>query len=448
MDYRSGFSSAGYVVEDPLLDPNMAFEGQGPGGDSRDFVVQGQSPSYYCVRDRNIVGREQPVDLDPFGPSYHVDSGASAGLCNNPPVVRAQPTASMASNPCRTDTEKLPYRKQKEPDKYDGEKVEWQDFIVHFETVATWNGWTHLEKGLQLASCLHGKAQKVLSELKPSQKSNYITLTSVLAKRFNPPHQENAFCAVLRQRRRLPEESLMDFGCEVSHLAQKAYPEFPYEALDQVSREQFVRGLSDVDMKRHVDLRNPSSLEEAISFATRFESFDHREGHGPTTGRGETRPSRGRSAHVQAEEQPASKKEKCTNEELASLRKQIEVLIARESKAEKASKTIAELDQRVSRLMEQVESLTKIGLANTQSYQPNWMNRPDWSRNQNDGNSIQKGNCFGCGQPGHYRNTCPKIKKTQIKSESEQQETSQSDARTVTRKGLLLVPGTIEGVKV
>ena len=322
LGYRRGFSHAGYVVEDPLSDPNMAFEGQGPGGHSRDFVVQGQSPSYYCVRDRNTVGREQHVDLDPFGPGYHVDSGASAGLCNSPPVVRAQPTASMASNPCRTDTEKLPHRKQKEPDKDDGEKVEWQDFIVHFETVATWNGWTDLEKGLQLATCLRGKAQKVLSELKPSQKSNYITLTSVLAKRFNPPHRENALRAVLRQRRRLPKESLMDFGCEVSRLAQKAYPEFPYEALDQVSREQFVRGLSDVDMKRHVDLQNPSSLEEAISLATQFESFDLGEGHGPIAGRDETRPSRGRSAHVQAEEQLVNKKDKSTNEELASLRKQ------------------------------------------------------------------------------------------------------------------------------
>ena len=240
----------------------------------------------------------------------------------------------------------------------------------------------------------------------------------------------------------------MNFGCEVSCLAQKAYPEFPYEALDQVSREQFVRGLSDVDMKHHVDLRNPSSLEEAISLATQFESFDLGEGHGPIAGRGETRPSRGRTAHVQAEEQLANKKDKGTNEELVSLRKQFEVLIARESKAEKASKTIAELDQKVSKLTEQVESLTKIGLAKTQSYQPNWINRPDRSTNQNNGNSIPTGNCYGCGQPGHYRNACPKIKKTPNKSVSELQETNQSNTRTVTRKGLWLVPGTIEGVKV
>ena len=48
---------------------------------------------------------------------------ASAGLCDSRPVVRSQPTAGMASNPCQTDIEKLPHRKHK----HDGEKVEWKD---------------------------------------------------------------------------------------------------------------------------------------------------------------------------------------------------------------------------------------------------------------------------------------------------------------------------------
>ena len=116
----------------------------------------------------------------------------------------------------------------------------------------------------------------------------------------------------------------MDFGCDVSRLAQKAYPEFPYEALDQVSREQFVRGLTDIEMKRHVDLRNPSSLEEA-----QFESFEQGEGHIPGIGRGESRPAKNRTATVQAEDQKGTG----SKGELASLQKQIELLLTRESKA-------------------------------------------------------------------------------------------------------------------
>ena len=57
-------------------------------------------------------------------------------------------------------------------------------------------------------------------------------------------------------------------------LAQRAYPEFNYTALDQVARYQFVRGLPDVDMKRHVDLGSSSSLDEATSLTTQYESFE------------------------------------------------------------------------------------------------------------------------------------------------------------------------------
>ena len=57
-------------------------------------------------------------------------------------------------------------------------------------------------------------------------------------------------------------------------LAQRAYPEFNYSPLDQVASDQFVRGLPDVDMKRHVDLESSSSLDEAISLATQYESFE------------------------------------------------------------------------------------------------------------------------------------------------------------------------------
>ena len=45
LGYRRGFSRAGYIVENPLSDLNVVFEGQGPGGHNRKFVVQGQSPS-------------------------------------------------------------------------------------------------------------------------------------------------------------------------------------------------------------------------------------------------------------------------------------------------------------------------------------------------------------------------------------------------------------------
>ena len=101
-------------------------------------------------------------------------------------------------------------RKQKEPDKFEGDKVEWADFITHFDMVARWNDWTFTEKGLQLATCLRGKAQKVLSSIPEFQRSDYEAKKFALEKRFSPPHCENSFHAVFRQRKHESKESLMD----------------------------------------------------------------------------------------------------------------------------------------------------------------------------------------------------------------------------------------------
>ena len=73
-------------------------------------------------------------------------------------------------------------RKQKEPDKYDGKKVEWPDYLVHFETIAKWNGWSYGEKGLQLVTCLRGRAQRVLSEIPSDQREDFATLSEFLAR--------------------------------------------------------------------------------------------------------------------------------------------------------------------------------------------------------------------------------------------------------------------------
>ena len=66
----------------------------------------------------------------------------------------------------------------------------------------------------------------------------------------------------------------MDYGSDVMTAYQRAYPEFSYDALDQVAQEQFISGLSDIEMKRFVELRGPYSLDEAVSLATQFESFE------------------------------------------------------------------------------------------------------------------------------------------------------------------------------
>ena len=66
----------------------------------------------------------------------------------------------------------------------------------------------------------------------------------------------------------------MDDRSDVMRLVQRSYPGFSYDALDQVAQEQFISGLSDIEMKRFMDLRGPHNLDEVVSLATQFESFE------------------------------------------------------------------------------------------------------------------------------------------------------------------------------
>ena len=288
----------------PNISPGVEFRGNGKGptgcGFNEQFPMY-QNPDDFMrtcdidARSRGYYATGSPIDRNVVVQGSPVRSSQTDNV-DSPHVA----TANLAATGDRFR------RKQKEPDKFDGDKIEWADFITHFNVVARWNDWTYSEKGLQPATCLRGKAQKVLSSIPESLNGDYETVRSTLEKRFSPPHRENAFRAVFRRRKREARESLMDYGSDVMRLAQRAYPEFSYDALDQVAREQFISGLSDIEMKRFVDLRGPHSLDEAVSLATQFELLELSENSTGLNSRLEAK-GKTRSAPVQAAtEMPSS----------------------------------------------------------------------------------------------------------------------------------------------
>ncbi|CAG2247527.1 unnamed protein product [Mytilus edulis] len=165
-------------------------------------------------------------------------------------------------------------RREKEPEKFDGRSVDWKDFIVHFEQCASWNRWTEHEKAQQLSMSLRGTAQKLLGDLKPELVKSYDSLKSVLAQRFNPKERVTAYRCEFRSRIRKRGESLADFGYALRRLVRLAYPEGEYNTvLEQLVINQFINGLSNVEMEKHVQFAHPQTLEAAIACAVEFEAF-------------------------------------------------------------------------------------------------------------------------------------------------------------------------------
>lgn len=169
---------------------------------------------------------------------------------------------------------KLINRKPKEPDTFDGNKVEWNDYVCHFEQVAQWNEWNDHEKALQLAMSLRGVAQRVLGELPREILCQYETLKSVLMQRFCPPERVTAYRCEFRNRRRNREESVVEYGYALKRLASRAFPSIPIEMRESLIVEQYISGLGNQDIKRHIQFAHPSTLDRAISLAVEFEAFE------------------------------------------------------------------------------------------------------------------------------------------------------------------------------
>ena len=84
--------------------------------------------------------------------------------------------------------------------------------------------WGDYKKSLQLAIHLRGTAQGVLADLRQDQRTNFTSLTSALAARFEPVQQSELHRVKLKTRVRREGETLPELAQDVNKLIRLAYP--------------------------------------------------------------------------------------------------------------------------------------------------------------------------------------------------------------------------------
>ena len=99
---------------------------------------------------------------------------------------------------------------------------------------------------------LRGAAQQVLGCLTDFEVDDYDVLCSVLKKRFSPKERVPMYRSEFRNRKKCNGESVSDFGFSLSRLVNMAYGDLPWDARETIAVEQFIHGLDDTDLKRHV----------------------------------------------------------------------------------------------------------------------------------------------------------------------------------------------------
>ena len=158
------------------------------------------------------------------------------------------------------------------PGTYDG-TGSWSDYLIQFNLIADYYHWSDYDKALQLAIHLRGTAQGVLGDLSQEQRTNFISLTSALAARFEPVQQSELYRAKLKSRVRRKGEPIVELAQDIRKLIRLAYPSATAEVREQLSKDCFIDALNDHDLEWAVLQGKPHSVEDALKLALEYEAF-------------------------------------------------------------------------------------------------------------------------------------------------------------------------------
>ena len=267
----------------------------------------------------------------------------------------------------------------------------------------------------QLRASLEGPAGQILWDAGKTHRVEDVI--KLLRTRFGSEGQPERFRAELKAKRRHKGESLQSLYRDICRLVALAYPGLSSALLGIVGRDAFLDAVDDPALRLRILEWEPKDLDEALQLASRFEahgrSFTSKE-----EADGEKEKFRGR----QVRSVTSGDRQNDPDEPVAQLSRQIAEL------REALSRCQLELKQRF---------VMKPSVANeasvTQSTRPEtayvtapWRTERATSAPQS-GKSAGSGSvqsphvgdvqddsrvpvCYGCGQPGHIRRSCP-IKK-------------------------------------
>ena len=165
-----------------------------------------------------------------------------------------------------------PSTKGIKPDTFDG-TGNWSDYLIQFNLIADFCRWNEYEKALHLAINLRGIAQSVLADLRHDQRTNFHSLSSALAARFEPVQQSELHRVTLKTRLRRDNETLPELAQDINKLVRLAYPRATVGVREQLAKDYFVDALNDHDLEWAVLRGKPESVENALKPALEYEAF-------------------------------------------------------------------------------------------------------------------------------------------------------------------------------
>ena len=130
--------------------------------------------------------------------------------------------------------------------------------------MAEYNNWSDDQRARALCTKLKGDARRILRSLSAFEKTDYGLLQLALAREFDMQEMVMAHRSVYKNRCRKKDETVAQFGFELRQLAQKAHPALSLRELEVHIIDQYLEGLGDKELRKHVQLHHPKLLARPL----------------------------------------------------------------------------------------------------------------------------------------------------------------------------------------
>ena len=151
------------------------------------------------------------------------------------------------------------------PKKFNGKN--WVGYKWHFLHVAQVNGWSPQEAARMLKACLSDSVALLLRKSLRREDATLSDLFRALDERYDVPGPDYVLKGKVRRTLQQPGQSVDDYQTELIKVLSGRLDAEDSEA----GLEQFIYGLNDPKMQKHVGKRRPADLHDALRIAREYE---------------------------------------------------------------------------------------------------------------------------------------------------------------------------------
>ena len=338
---------------------------------------------------------------------------------NIPPVI-------TNSNTTRSSTHETSHRPDRTSDslpklqKYDG-SGQWKSFYIQFKMYANIKGWSEQEKLNNLCLCLRDKALDFFVCQPDHIQQNYLRIVEKMEKRFGKKDIAETLRVQFNRMRQKIDEPLEEWAERVQKVAQEAYMDLPDDFITNEIVRKFCQGISDKETAQYVSDRRPNTIERALQLV-KAHVENNRAIYGSKINKKQVRqissPDRINSFstdHSDSDSDGESPSVRAvTRQTFVDLDKQVKKLEETFTK---------KFDQLWTYLQSKDKTHTRPPMS-PQRQQPPFMKSPP--------SSPRRGNCYTCGEAGHFSFECPKrgiLKNNSSSPNNKKPDTSSSPAK-------------------